>query len=128
MWDARRPGESGRDESVSGQGVLLLLEGLQGEVRHEPAAVREMKRSIWAGTARARALAVLGDYANLTTQVLMNEESIRDGIAHFADNCAQCHANGGAGFEVRETMSSPTPDLKASATQSLVDGGLVLHH
>jgi mono/diheme cytochrome c family protein len=73
---------------------------------------------------RLRAMAVPGEYANLTNPVLMNEESIRNGMAHFADHCAQCHANDGAGSEMGKTMFPPTPDLKASATQSLGDGEL----
>ena len=73
---------------------------------------------------RLRALAIPGEYANLTNPVLMNEESIRNGMAHFADHCAQCHANDGTGADMGKAMFPPTPDLKASATQSLGDGEL----
>ena len=77
-----------------------------------------------------RGLAVPSDYAGLTNPVLMNDESMRDGMAHFADHCAQCHANDGGGSEMGKNMFPPTPDLKASGTQSMDDGELfyVIEH
>ena len=73
---------------------------------------------------RLRSLAVPSGYARLTNPVLMNEESIRDGMAHFADHCAQCHANDGSGAEMGKAMFPPTPDMRAEETQSLGDGAL----
>ena len=46
---------------------------------------------------RLRAWAAPGEYRNLDNPVLRNEESIRSGLAHFADRCAVCHANDGSG-------------------------------
>ena len=79
---------------------------------------------------RLRALAVPSEYARLANPVLMNDESVANGMAHFADHCAQCHANDGAGAEMGKSMFPPTPDLKASATQDLGDGTLfyVIEH
>ena len=79
---------------------------------------------------RLRTLAVPSEYSGLSNPVLMNDESVRDGMAHFADHCAQCHANDGSGAEMGKGMFPPTPDLKASATQSLGDGDLfyVIEH
>ena len=73
---------------------------------------------------RLRTLAVPGSYARLPNPLPMNNESIRDGMAHFADHCAQCHANDGSGAEMGKAMFPPAPDLRASATQSLSDGEL----
>lgn len=108
-------------------GVLLVI-GMLGTViflkvtglsaRATPGAIE----TVVAG--RLRALAVPSDYAELSNPVLMNEESIRDGMAHFADHCAQCHANDGSGVEMGKAMFPPTPDMKSEDTQSLSDGAL----
>ena len=73
---------------------------------------------------RLRALAVPSDYAQLSNPVLMNADSIRNGMAHFADHCALCHGNDGRGSETGKSMFPPAPDMTASATQSLDDGAL----
>lgn len=79
---------------------------------------------------RLRALAVPSEYARLTNPVLRNDESRANGMAHFADHCAQCHGNDGAGAEMGKSMFPPTPDLKATSTQELADGTLfyVIEH
>ena len=74
---------------------------------------------------RIRGMAVPGEYANLTNPVLRNDESIRNGMAHFADHCAICHANDGSGdAEMGRGMFPPAPDMRESATQDLSDGAL----
>jgi mono/diheme cytochrome c family protein len=79
---------------------------------------------------RLRALAVPSDYARLPNPVLRNDESLANGMAHFADHCAQCHGNDGGGAEMGKSMFPPTPDLKATSTQELEDGTLfyVIEH
>ena len=108
--------------------VLLLIAGVLGTVifvkatglsaRAEPGPLES------AVARRLRTLAVPSEYARLTNPVLMNEESVRNGMAHFADHCAQCHANDGTGAQMGKAMFPPTPDLRASTTQSLRDGEL----
>ena len=74
---------------------------------------------------RLRALAVPGDYQTLKNPVRRNEESIRNGMAHFADHCASCHANNGSGeTEIGKGMFPPAPDMRLPATQDLSDGAL----
>ena len=74
---------------------------------------------------RLRALAVPGDYQTLKNPVRRNEESIRNGMAHFADHCASCHANNGSGeTEIGKGMFPPAPDMSLPATQDLSDGAL----
>ena len=79
---------------------------------------------------RLRALAVPSEYSDLTNPVLTNNESVANGMAHFADHCAQCHGNNGKAAEMGKDMFPPTPDLTASATQELGDGTLfyVIEH
>jgi mono/diheme cytochrome c family protein len=74
---------------------------------------------------RLRAWAVPGEYRDLANPVLRNEESIRNGMAHFADHCAVCHANDGSGdTEMGRGLFPRSPDMRESATQSLSDGEL----
>jgi len=74
---------------------------------------------------RLRALAVPGEYASLTNPVLRNAGSVRNGMTHFADHCAVCHANDGSGdTEMGRGLFPPAPDMRQSATQDLSDGAL----
>ena len=97
--------------------VFVKVTGLSA--RAEPGAVET------AVARRLRALAVPGDYAGLTNPVLRNDESVRNGMAHFADHCAACHANNGSGdTEMGKGMFPPAPDMRLPATQDLSDGAL----
>lgn len=53
------------------------------------------------------------------------EEALRDGMAHFADHCAVCHANDGSGnTEMGRGLYPRAPDMRQETTQSLSDGAL----
>ena len=74
---------------------------------------------------RLQAWAVPGEYRELSNPVLRNEESIRSGMAHFADHCATCHGNDGSGdVPIGIGMFPPAPDMRAQATQERSDGEL----
>ena len=80
---------------------------------------------------RVRAWAVPADYREHINPVLRNDESMRNGLEHFADHCAVCHGNDGSGnTEMGKGMFPPAPDMRASATQELTDGQLfyVIEH
>lgn len=48
-----------------------------------------------------------------------------EGLAHWADHCAICHANNGSGdAEMGKHMYPPAPDMREAATQRLTDGEL----
>ena len=52
-------------------------------------------------------------------------ENIRSGLEHWADHCASCHANSGAGdTEMGLGLYPPAPDMRQAATQNLTDGEL----
>jgi mono/diheme cytochrome c family protein len=52
-------------------------------------------------------------------------ENIRSGLEHWADHCASCHANSGAGdTAVGRSLYPPPPDMRQAATQNLTDGEL----
>jgi len=55
----------------------------------------------------------------------------REGLEHFADHCASCHANDGSGnTEMGKGMFPPAPDMRLAATQQMSDGELfyVIEH
>lgn len=52
-------------------------------------------------------------------------ENIRSGLEHWADHCASCHGNNGAGgTEMGRGLYPPAPDMRLAATQNLSDGEL----
>jgi mono/diheme cytochrome c family protein len=99
-------------------GTVIFVKATGLSARAEPGPVES------AVARRLRAMAVPSSYARLSNPVLTNEESVRDGMAHFADHCAQCHANDGTGAEMGKALFPPAPDLTASTTQSLDDAEL----
>ena len=105
-------------------GTVIFLKATGLSARATPGPVES------AVAGRLRALAVPSEYSDLTNPVLMNDESVANGMAHFADHCAQCHGNDGTGAEMGKDMFPPTPDLTAPSTQELGDGTLfyVIEH
>src|SRR3954467_8236276 len=52
-------------------------------------------------------------------------EAIAEGMAHFADHCAACHANDGSGdTEIGRNLYPKAPDMRLADTQQLSDGEL----
>lgn len=52
-------------------------------------------------------------------------EAITDGMAHWADHCASCHANDGSGHTpMGRGLYPPAPDMRQPETQQLSDGEL----
>ena len=50
-------------------------------------------------------------------------ENVRDGLEHFADHCAMCHANNGSGdTALGKGMYPKPPDMRTGITQNLTDG------
>jgi mono/diheme cytochrome c family protein len=60
-----------------------------------------------------------------TNPVQPTEDVLEQGMAHFADHCASCHANNGSGdTAIGRALYPRAPDMRAGATQSLTDGEL----
>jgi mono/diheme cytochrome c family protein len=104
-------------------GTVIFVKATGLSARGTPGAIEA------AVAGRLRALAVPSGYSRLTNPVMANDESVANGMAHFADHCAQCHGNDGTGAAMGKDMFPPTPDLQASA-RSLSDGTLfyVIEH
>ncbi len=85
----------------------------------ESAAMRDLRS--WAiPSAAARAI----------NPVAPTPDVIAEGRDHWADHCATCHANDGAGSPLGRTFYPPAPDMRQHATQALSDGELfyVIEH
>ena len=50
---------------------------------------------------------------------------LREGLEHWADHCATCHANDGSGTgTIGRRVFPPAPDMRGPRTQGLTDGEL----
>jgi mono/diheme cytochrome c family protein len=60
-----------------------------------------------------------------TNPVELTDEARAEGLSHFADHCAGCHANDGSGAtEMGRSFYPPAPDMRLPRTQELSDGEL----
>lgn len=68
---------------------------------------------------------------NRANPVPLTPEILEEGLAHFADHCAQCHANDGSGqTPIGKNVYPKAPDLREPATQTMSDGEIfwVIHN
>lgn len=73
----------------------------------------------------ARRMAVPSDAYSAVNPLEATPEVIADGLSHFADHCASCHANDGSGdTPIGRNLYPKAPDMRESETQSLTDGEL----
>jgi mono/diheme cytochrome c family protein len=95
---------------VSGRGV---------SAREEPSEIEKVVAR------RMRHLAIPRGAREQQNPVASSPEVIEEGLAHFADHCAICHANDGSGdSEIGRNLYPKPPDMRATDTQSLTDGEL----
>jgi mono/diheme cytochrome c family protein len=82
--------------------------------------------SVETRVARAtRRFATPRDIRERANPVPRGPEAVADGLAHFADHCASCHANDGSGnTEMGRGMFPRAPDMRKPPTQELTDGEL----
>jgi mono/diheme cytochrome c family protein len=74
---------------------------------------------------RMRSAAIPGDARRRANPVPSSAEVLADGMTHFADHCAVCHANDGSGqTEMGQGLYPKAPDMRKDATQQLTDGEL----
>ena len=74
---------------------------------------------------RARSFAIPSSARARSNPVPPSSEALADGMAHYADHCAVCHANDGTGkTEMGQGLFPKAPDMRLAATQQLTDGEL----
>lgn len=102
---------------VLGGAALAFRGGISA--RPEPSAAE-------ARIARAlRSVAIPREAKARRNPVPANDRVLADGLAHFADHCASCHANDGSGAtELGRRLYPRAPDLRKATTQDLSDGEL----
>ena len=73
----------------------------------------------------ARYLATPRDVRSRPNPVAASDAVFNEGLEHFADHCATCHANDGGGETVIGRNLYPrVPDMREARTQNLSDGEL----
>jgi mono/diheme cytochrome c family protein len=72
-----------------------------------------------------RRFATPSDVRRMPNPVMPTQAVLDEGMEHFADHCAVCHANDGSGdTEVGRGLYPRAPDMRGTATQALSDGEL----
>jgi mono/diheme cytochrome c family protein len=114
-------------------GLLLLVIGVLGvgaymmhnmmehgfSTRTEP---MQMEKAL-ATTIRGRAIP--SRYKTMENPAVSPSDVIHEGMAHWADHCATCHANNGSGDTMYgKTMYPRPPDMRQKDTQGMTDGEL----
>jgi mono/diheme cytochrome c family protein len=104
---------------VTGAAVAYSIAQRGLSTRAEPSQVEEyMARTM-------RRLATPADVRSRTNPVEPTEAVLSEGLEHYADHCAVCHANNGSGdTEIGRGLYPRPPDQRAAATQELSDGEL----
>lgn len=101
-------------------GVLAYSVARRGlSTRAEPSRVEELLARTM------RHLATPSSVRSMKNPVEPTETVLREGLEHFADHCAVCHANNGSGeTEIGRGLYPRAPDMRAAATQDLSDSEL----
>jgi mono/diheme cytochrome c family protein len=105
--------------AIAGVVTLWLIQRSGFSARAEPSRIEtavalRLRHHIIPSDARAR-----------TNPLRPSADVLRDGMEHFADHCAICHANDGSGdTTIGRGLYPKPPDMRSPRTQSLSDGEL----
>src|SRR5579872_2742011 len=95
-------------------------------------SARQQPTAVEAALARRmRLLAIPRAAREMANPMPLTAELLTQARHHFADHCAQCHANDGSGnTEMGKNLYPKAPDMRRAATQSLSDGELyfIIHN
>lgn len=106
--------------------VGLLAAAVVVYARSTGLSARSQPSTVETRVARlVRSLAVPSSVKALSNPVPASAEVLGEGLAHYADHCASCHANDGSGdTETGRGLFPKAPDMRLPATQGLSDGEL----
>ena len=103
--------------SALGTAIMVLNRGFSAKA--EPLAIETFVAR------HVRRLAIPAYARSAANPMPATTEVVTDGMRHFADHCALCHANDGSGDTDHGRNMYPRPaDLRLPPTQSLSDGEL----
>ncbi|HZC24808.1 MAG TPA: c-type cytochrome, partial [Candidatus Binatia bacterium] len=93
---------------------------------HRGFSTREHPGAVEASLATTmRRAAIPSRYKTVRSPIAATPDVIHEGMAHWADHCATCHANNGSGDTMYgKTMYPRPPDMRQRDTQGLSDGEL----
>jgi mono/diheme cytochrome c family protein len=115
---------------LSGAAALAVLAAVSGIVylkmyahgfsaRAQPSAVELLAAGF------AKDLALPRDAKEMQNPVPASDEGLTEAREHWADHCANCHANDGSGqVRMGQQMYPPSPDMRKEGTQRKTDGEL----
>jgi mono/diheme cytochrome c family protein len=108
--------------------LMIVIVGIAGLFRIATRGISSKAQPGHVETVVARTvrhLAIPRSARERKNPVAKTSDVIAEGMAHFADHCATCHANNGSGdTEVGRGLYPKPPDMRLQATQSLSDGEL----
>jgi len=104
--------------------VLVLAAAAATSIVHDGISARARPSALETAIASAmRRLAMPSSATAEKNPVPNSPQAVREGMLHFADHCALCHANDGSGdTALGRGMYPKPPDLRARKTQSRPDG------
>jgi mono/diheme cytochrome c family protein len=108
-----------------GLSAVVYLRSTGLDSRPQPSAFEARLASI------ARSLSVPGGMNDVRNPVMPSAAVLEEAMGHFADHCANCHANDGSGnTEMGRGLFPKAPDMRLPATQNMTDGELfyVIEH
>lgn len=98
-------------------GYGLYASGFSARVEPHPIEVAMVRRF--------RRFAIPKAVGNMPNPVPMSPTVLIEGLDHFADHCASCHANDGSGeTQIGKDVYPRVPDLRHQEIQSMSDGEL----
>jgi mono/diheme cytochrome c family protein len=104
---------------VAGAGYGLWMVHRGFSTRTPPGAIEASIASMM------RSAGVPSHYRSLRNPVTGTPDVLREGMEHWADHCATCHANNGSGDTMYGKMLYPRPpDMRGKPTQDMSDGEL----
>jgi mono/diheme cytochrome c family protein len=112
--------------------IVVIVSGTLGYVVATGLRASPQPSSLEEGMARrVRRLAVPRAEARRANPVPRSAAALDEGLAHYADHCASCHAIDGSGnTEMGRGLFPKAPDMRGGPTQALTDGELfyVIEH
>jgi mono/diheme cytochrome c family protein len=106
--------------------IIVVTAAVAGYAVATGLDARAQPSSIEARLARAvRTLAIPRAVRSRTNPVQASVDVLAEGMSHYADHCASCHATNGSGdTEMGRGLFPKPPDMRLAATQELTDGEL----